>query len=103
LSRRLVILQSALDDLKDIYTYIADNADSDVADGYVVPIKRALANLGEFPFRGSPQDHLKAGLRSISFERRIKIFYFVGEDVVEVARAIHMSRDLNRIFGESAE
>lgn len=99
----MIILQSALDDLKEVYTYVADNADSDVADAYVNRIEVAMANLVDFPFRGSPQDHLMADLRSISFERRIRIFYLPREDSIEIARVIHMSRDLGRIFEEYSD
>ena len=103
MSRRLIILPSALDDLKEIYTYIAENADIDVADIYVNRIEAAMTNLVDFPFRGSPQGHLMSGLRSISFERRIRIFYLPREDSIEVVRVIHMSRDLGRIFEEHSD
>lgn len=98
MSRRLVVRQTALADLKDIYDYIAEHAGDAIANDYVSRIDAVTAKLIEYPDRGTPQDHLMPGLRSISFERRIRIFYLPGEDVVQIARVIHMSRDLGRIF-----
>ena len=99
MSRRLVVRQTALADLKDIYDYIAEHAGDAIANDYVSCIDAVTAKLIEYPDRRTPQDHLMPGLRSISFERRIRIFYLPGEDVVQIARVIHMSRDLGRIFG----
>jgi toxin ParE1/3/4 len=99
LSRKLVVRQIALADLKNIYDYIAERAGDDTANDYVSRIDAATSKLVDYPDYGTPQDHLMPGLRSISFERRIRIFYLSGEDVVEVARVIHISRDLRLIFG----
>jgi toxin ParE1/3/4 len=100
LSRRLVVRQMALTDLKEIYDYIAERAGDDIANDYVSRIDAATSKLVDYPDYGTPQDYLMLGLRSISFERRIHIFYLPSEDVVEIARVIHTSRDLGRIFGD---
>lgn len=99
MSRKLVIRQTALTDLKNIYDYIAERAGDGVADDYVTSIETATAKLIDYPDIGTPQYQLMAGLRSISFERRIRIFYLPTKDGVEIARVIHVNRDLGSVFG----
>lgn len=99
MSRTLVVRQAALTDLKNIYDYIAERAGDEITDGYVASIETATVRLIDYPDIGTPQYQLMAGLRSISFERRIRIFYLPTKDRVEIARVIHVNRDLGSVFG----
>jgi toxin ParE1/3/4 len=58
----------------------------------------ACARLADFPNRGSVRDDVRPGLRTIAFERRAVIVYFVEESEVRVARILHHGRDLHRAF-----
>ncbi|WP_033919473.1 type II toxin-antitoxin system RelE/ParE family toxin [Sphingomonas sp. 37zxx] len=85
-------------DLKRIRTWVAEQADSDVADGYLKRILDQCAGLTEFPFRGTPR--LGSGeYRSVSFERTLIILYRVRTDRVTIVRILHGSRDNQAILG----
>lgn len=66
---------------------------------YVLRIRNACEKLADFPNRGTPHDALLAGLRSVPFERRVTIAYFVQGEEVIIARILYAGRDLTREFG----
>lgn len=88
----------AEDDLFAIYVYVAEASGIERADGFDRRLRAACLKLANFPNRGTPQEEMAAGLRSIAFERRATIYYRVGE-AVEIVRVIYAGRDAQRAFG----
>ena len=82
----------ARNDLYQIYDWIADRADAATAFAYTSRIESFVERLSHFPNRGTPRFHLAAGLRTVTFERRIIIAYRVKGQQVIVARLIHTAR-----------
>jgi len=95
---KVVLAPRALDDLRSIYSYVADAAGTDIADGYQSRIRAACLGLADFPGRGTPHDELSPGLRSVAFERRATIYYRVAGRTVEIVRVFHAGRDPERAF-----
>lgn len=91
----------AASDLREIGRWIADRADEEVAEAYVGRIVAAFDRLLPFPGKGTPRDKLKAGLRSMSFERRTTIYYEVADNEVVIVRVFRDARDAKRVFSVS--
>ncbi|MFM9852970.1 MAG: type II toxin-antitoxin system RelE/ParE family toxin [Sphingomonadaceae bacterium] len=86
----------AVDDLDDIWNYIAAYNPA-AADRYLNGLAASLERLVSFPYSGRSRDELRLGLRSLGYRRHIT-FYVISNDMVEIVRVQHASRDFNRIF-----
>lgn len=65
-------------ELDAIYDYVRDRSGSDlIAAGYVGRIARRCLRLSDLPEQGTDHGHLRPGLRSIGFERRVTIAFVV--------------------------
>lgn len=91
----------AIADLKEIADWIGDRADEDIGEAYVRRIEAHCHRLTRFPNRGSPQDDLEPGMRSIAFEDRATIYYRVETRMVRVIRILGAGRDPGREFKAS--
>lgn len=91
----------AIEDLITLHQWVSVEADQATAESYLVRIEERVATLADFPHRGSPRDDLIAGLRTLTFERRILIAYTVDRTIVTVQRIISASRDLAQILANS--
>ena len=96
--RRVELLQTARDDLKQLYDYIADHAGARVADRYIDRIEDACAALSLFSSRGALREDLGPGVRTVGFERRATIVFQVEEDGVAVVRVFYGGQDIERAF-----
>ncbi len=95
----VVFTEDALQDLRDIYDYVASQADFDIADGFLERIIDASRGLASLPKRGSRRDEVQPGLRSISYQRRTTIFYLVENDQVMIIHVLYGGRDIATVFG----
>ncbi len=91
----------AIEDLIAPHHWVSVEADIPTADGYLIRIEERVAALADFPHRGSPRDDLAAGLRTLTFERRILIAYTVDGKTVTVQRVINAVRDLAPLLHNS--
>lgn len=96
--REVRLRQTAVDDLKAIYTYLAEHIGHDRADAYVSRIEAFCRSLDRFSQRGRQRDDLIEGLRTVVFESRALIAYRVAEDRVLILRVIHGAQD----YGEDS-
>ena len=107
MTRRIIVLPSATDDLEDQADYLAARSwEASVRFGAAV--HDACRMLAVMPGIGSPQDFGRpdlAGLRCFrvpKFENHL-IFYRATEEVVEVFRIAHGARDLPALFEDDGE
>lgn len=91
----------AIEDLIALHQWVSVEADIPTADGYLSRIEERIAALADFPQRGSPRNDLVAGLRTLTFERRLLIAYNVDGKVVTIQRVINAFRDLAPILRNS--
>jgi len=96
---RVLLSERAIEDLDTLHAWIAAEAGSAVADGYVDRLQTRIEALSEFPNRGTPRDDLISGLRTLAFERRFVIAYRVTAKDVRVLRVISGQRELAPLLG----
>ncbi|WP_310540483.1 type II toxin-antitoxin system RelE/ParE family toxin [Phenylobacterium sp.] len=89
---------AALDDLLNLFDYIADEASPAVAGGYIDRVEQACRSLTTFPERGSRRDDLAPGLRTLGFERRATIVFRVTVDDVQIVRIFYGGQDFDAAF-----
>lgn len=89
-------------DLRGIYEYVAQKSGDAVAGRYIERIEACLA-LEHFPRRGRAWDDVRAGLRTIGFERRITIAFVVSDAEVTIARILYGGRDYESLLSGAAD
>ncbi|MBY8825481.1 type II toxin-antitoxin system RelE/ParE family toxin [Sphingomonas colocasiae] len=90
---------AARDDLLELYDWIDERADMDVAHGYVLQVEAFANGLADFPGRGTPRDHLVPGMRTMTFRRRTIVAYRVDGEVVHILRIVRAARDIAALLG----
>lgn len=99
--RRLIYLDSALDDLDRILGYIATQSQSlDVAWRFTQALRGQCAKLASLPGTlGRPRPELQPGLRSFAIQGHV-IFFRYRDDALEIVNLLHGHRDIDSFFGE---
>lgn len=97
---RIVVTPEARDQLDELHNYIAAQAGSDVASGYIDAIIEHLGTLREFPKRGTARDDLKPGLCTLPWRRRLTIVFVVEERQVVVIGIFYGGRDIDALLTE---
>ena len=92
MTRRLFRTPQAVEDLIEIWSYVARD-DPSAADRLLDSLDGRMAMLLEQPYLGRSHDDLAAGLRSLS-EGRYVILYRVARDRIEIVRCVHGARRL---------
>ncbi len=90
---RVIFSERAATRLAELGEYIAREATSAVANGYLDRIHAACMALTVFPKRGRRRDDILPGLRTIGFERRATIAYRVFDTHVEIISIAYGGRD----------
>lgn len=94
--RAIIKTREALDDLFEIWAYIAEN-NPVAADGVLDRIDVACQRLAQFPLSGRDRGELAAGLRSLT-EGNFLILYRVTETSIQLVRVLHGARDIDAMF-----
>jgi len=80
----VVFSPEALDQLAELYRYIAAAASPQVAAGYTDAIVTYCEALNTFPMRGTMRDEIRPGLRITNFRKRTIIAFSVDADTVSI-------------------
>lgn len=81
----VIFAPEANEQLLAIYRHIADTSMlPDVAADYVDAIINHCEGLSHFPFRGTPRDDIRPGLRITPYRKRVVIAYAVQENQVSI-------------------
>ena len=92
----LILTERAERDIRDIHQFISEyNRPS--ADRVIRRLRQALITLADNPYLGIERNDVIPGLRSLSVNPYL-IFYELSESGIEVARILHGSRDITRLF-----
>ena len=70
-----------------LYRHIAREASPATAQRFTDAIVARCESLDQMPRQGTPRDDLRAGLRTLSFRRRVIIAYTVGAASVVAAKS----------------
>ncbi|ATC33127.1 type II toxin-antitoxin system RelE/ParE family toxin [Caulobacter vibrioides] len=98
--RAIVYAPEAVDDLRDLYDYIAGHGAPNAALAYVTRLDERCAGLADFPEQGVRRDDIRPNLRLLGFERRTMIAFFVTADAVVIIRILHGGQDVGLALGE---
>jgi addiction module RelE/StbE family toxin len=97
---KISYLPLALDDLKDIVSYISDTLESPrAAENLLIKIDKEVLKTAENPFRC----HLFISPEKLKYEYRVlhinnySLFYTVEKEKIEIHRVIYSQRDKNKI------
>lgn len=90
-------------DLFALYRRIAGEAGHEVAGADIDRIEAACMALETFPRRGRRRDDIRAGLRTIGFERRATIVFQVKKAEVVIVRIFYGGRDYERALRGKGE
>lgn len=98
--RRVVLSPDAQADLASIYDWIADQASPAVAMAYVERLESHVMGFEVASERGTRRDHIRQGLRTTGFERRLTIAFEVAADRVTILGFFSGGRDWAVILGD---
>ncbi|WP_293859566.1 type II toxin-antitoxin system RelE/ParE family toxin [uncultured Alsobacter sp.] len=99
--KHVVLRPAAQRDLDALYAYIRDaRGDPAVAIGYLRRIRTFCQGLATLTLRGHQRDDIRAGLRIVSFERRVVIAFIVDGDTVVIGRVFYGGRDYETLLNE---
>lgn len=87
----------AVNDLTALRNWVAEIADEQTALAYVDRVAAKFATLSDFPRRGQSRPEVGPDIRSISFERRLIIFYRIDNEEVWIERIVSGARDLGQL------
>ena len=89
----------ATEDLQEIWVYLAENASNEIANKFLLEVKKKCETVAEFREMGRVRHEYLLNLRSFPFGKYI-IFYLPLVDGIEVLRMVHSSRDVQQIFDD---
>lgn len=89
---------AAIQDLKDIYSYIAEDNHAAAA-RVLARLEKRWHILVDNPRIGHKRDDLQVSLRTVA-EGNYVIFYRPIANGIELVRFLHSSRNINKIFGK---
>ena len=93
---RVRYAEDAQRDLEDIAEVIAEQA-PEKALRFLDAIESQCQQIAEHQRMGRARDELDPGIRSLPFERYL-ILYYPIDDGIDVARILHMARDIEALF-----
>jgi plasmid stabilization system protein ParE len=95
---RVVFSPEALEQLAELYRYIAEAASPDVAAQYTEAIVSYCESLDTFPLRGSQRDDVRLGLRITNYKKRAVIAFDVDTEVVSIIGVFYGGQDYETVL-----
>jgi len=88
---------AAIDDLDDIWLYIAVEANAEAAEKFLQKIENACEKIVLSPVGFRLRPEFAPDLRSFPFGNYI-VFYFPENHGINIARVVHAARDIGSVF-----
>lgn len=98
MSHQVVFSPEALEQLAELYRYIAEAASPDVAAHYTEAIVSYCESLCRFPLRGTQRDDVRPGLRITNYKKRTVIAFDVDADRVSIIGIFYGGQDYETIL-----
>jgi toxin ParE1/3/4 len=102
MAHELTYFAGAVDDLDNIYRFIAQDSPAR-AQRFVGQIQHRCDLLRDAPEQGRARPDLREGLRVVPFGRSVVIAYQVTEEAIEVLRVFYGGQDYQTIMGGDSE
>lgn len=98
---RVVFSPEALEQLAELYRYLADVASPDIAAQYTEAIVNYCESLRRFPLRGTIRDDVRPGLRITNYKGRTVIAFDVDTEVVSIIGVFYGGQDYETILQDN--
>jgi len=98
--RQVALAAKALEDLADIYDFVAVSSSRKIASNFVGRIEDFCRALDYASERGSHHSHIREGLRSVGFDRRVTIIFQVTDQSVLIVRVFYAGADWEGELGD---
>jgi toxin ParE1/3/4 len=98
--RPVDVAPEAVDDLIQLYDWIADAASPEIAIGYIDRLEAYCRDMGHAAERGHRRDDIRPGLRIAGFQRRVTIAFTVTDTRVTILRLFYGWRDWEALIDE---
>lgn len=95
---RVAFSPEALEQLAELYRYIAEAASPDVAAKYTEAIVSYCETLRTFPIRGTQRDDVRPGLRITNYKKRAVIAFDVDTEVVSIIGIFYGGQDYETVL-----
>ena len=95
---RVVFSPQALEQLTELYRYIAEAASPDVAARYTESIVSYCESLRTFPLRGTSRDDVRPGLRITHDKKRTVIAFAVETESVSIIGIFYGGQDYEAVL-----
>lgn len=100
---RVVFAPEALDQLADLYRYIADAASPEIAARYTDAIVSYCETLSTFPHRGTQRDDVRTGLRLTNYKKRAVIAFDVNAECVSIIGVFYGGQNYESVLQDDPE
>jgi toxin ParE1/3/4 len=90
---RVVFAPQAMDQLLELYSYIAGAASPDTAARYTEAIVSYCESLRTFPLRGTQRDDVRPGLRITNYKGRTVIAFSVDSEQISIIGVFYGGQD----------
>jgi toxin ParE1/3/4 len=95
---RVVFRQEALEDLEELYEFIADAGSPENAASFTESIVSFCESFADFAHRGTSRDDLRPGLRTVGFRKRVVIAFAVINETAAIIGIFYGGRDHERLL-----
>jgi toxin ParE1/3/4 len=108
MSLEVSIAHRAEQDMTLQYRWYLENADSDVAERYLLAVHETILGIAEWPGLGRPRNFRApelANIRSIQVRKPFDchLLFYMGSDTLRIERIMHGARDLPQRLLEDPE
>jgi plasmid stabilization system protein ParE len=100
---RVLFSEAAVEQLTQLYNYIAEAASPSVALRYADAIVKYCESLCVFPLRGTRRDDVRPGLRITNYRKRAVIAFAVDENVVSIIGIFYGGQDYETMLQDLDE
>jgi plasmid stabilization system protein ParE len=103
MSYRIVFSPEALEQLSELFHYIAKAASPDTAERYTGAIVSYCESLSTFPHRGTMRDDVRPGLRITNYKKRTVIAFDVEAELVSIIGIFYGGQDYESILQDDSD
>ncbi len=102
MSHQVVFSPESLEQLAELFRYIAQAASPSIAADYTEAIVRYCESLSEFPLRGTKRDDVRPGLRISHYKKRTVIAFAVDEVQVSIIGIFYGGQDYESLLDDGS-
>jgi len=100
---RVVFRQEALEDLEELYDFIADAGSPENAASFTESIVSFCESFADFAQRGTARDDLRPGLRTVGYRKRVVIAFAIINETVAIIGIFYGGRDHEQLLSTDGQ